>query len=72
MDFNAISSLEIVYHVGSGLLISVVKDIVFRVHTPLDLMYFVCSVRAILCHDDGTFEFSVDESRIMSHSSVSN
>jgi hypothetical protein len=49
-----------------------VKDVVFRVHIPFDLMYFICSVRAILCHDNGTFKFSVYEVSVMSHSSVSN
>jgi hypothetical protein len=72
MNFNTVSSFKVVYHVGSGLLVSMVKDVIFWVHSPLDLMNLVGSMRAILGHDDGTFEFSVDEICIMSHTSVSN
>ena len=38
MDLDAVSSLKVVDHVGSGLLITVVKDVVFGVHVPLDLV----------------------------------
>jgi hypothetical protein len=48
-----------------------VKNVVFRVHLPFDLMHLVGSVRSILGHNDGTFELSVDETGIVSHSSVS-
>jgi hypothetical protein len=71
VDLDAVSGLEVVYHVSSGLLVAVVEDVVLRVHAPLDLVHLVGSVRAVLGHDDGTFELSVDEIGVMSHSSVS-
>lgn len=61
MDLDSVSSFEIVNHIGSSFFITMVEDVVLWVHLPLDLMDFVGSVRAILCHDDGTFEFSIDE-----------
>jgi len=70
VDFDAVSSFEVINHVSSGFLISVIEDVFFWVHIPLDLMNFVGSVRTILSHDDGSFEFSVDEICIMSHSSI--
>jgi hypothetical protein len=70
MNLNTIGCLEVVNHVGSGLLVSMVKDVVFRVHVPLDLVDFVGSVRSVLGHDDGTLELSVDESGIVSHTSI--
>jgi hypothetical protein len=61
MNFDIISRVEIVYHVGSGLFIAVVKDIILRIHGPFDLMDFVRPVRSIFCHYDGTLEFSLHE-----------
>lgn len=71
MNLDAISSLEIVDHVGSSLFVTVVKDVVFRVHLPLDLMDLVGSVRTVLGHDDGTLEFTVDKVGVVSHTSIS-
>lgn len=71
VNLNSISGLEVVNHVGSGLLISVVEDVVLRVHVPLDLMDLVGSVRTVLGHDDGTLELSVDEGGIVSLTSIS-
>lgn len=71
MNLNTVSSLKVVNHVSSGLLVTMIKDIVLRVHVPLDLMDLVGSVRTILSHDDGTFELSVDKGGIVSHSSIS-
>lgn len=71
MDLDTVSSLKVVNHVGSGLLISMVKDVVLRVHVPLNLMDLVSSVRSVLGHDDGTLEFTVDKSCIVSHASIS-
>ena len=70
MNLHTIGSLKVINHVGSGLLISVIKDVVFWVHVPLDLMDFVGSMRTVLGHDDGSFELTVDEIGIMSHSSI--
>lgn len=72
MNLDTIGSLEIVNHVCSCLFVSMVKDVVFRVHLPFDLMHLVGSVRAILGHDNGTFELSVDKACVVSHSSISN
>jgi|TARA_B110001450_G_scaffold175316_1_gene163733 hypothetical protein len=70
MNLDAISSLEIVDHVGSGFFITMVKDVVFRVHLPLNLMDLVGSVRTVLGHDDGTLELTVDKVGIVSHASI--
>lgn len=71
VNLHTVSGLEVVNHVGSGLLISVVEDIVLRVHVPLDLMDLVGSVRSVLGHDDGTLELSIDEGGIVPLTSVS-
>jgi hypothetical protein len=71
VNLDAVSGLEVVNHVGSGLLVTMVKDVVFWVHSPLDLVDLVGSVWAVLGHDDGTLELAVDEICIMSHASVS-
>jgi len=47
-----------------------IKDVVFRVHVPLDLMDLVSSMWTVLSHDDGTLKLSVDESSIVSHTSI--
>lgn len=70
-NLNAIGCLEVVNHVGSGLLVTMIKDVVFRVHVPLDLMDLVSSMWTVLSHDDGTLELSVDECSIVSHTSIS-
>lgn len=72
MNLDTIGSFEIVNHISSSLFVSMVKDVVFRVHLPFDLVHLVGSVWSILGHDDGTFEFSVDEACVVSHSSISN
>ena len=71
MNLNTVCGLEVVNHVGSLLIISLVKDVVFRVHVPLDLMDLVGSMRSVLGHDDGTLELSVHEGGIVSLTSVS-
>ena len=70
VDFHAISGLEVVNHVGSSLLVAMVKDVVLGVHVPLDLVHLVGSVRTVLGHDDGPFEFSVYEILVVSLSSI--
>ena len=72
VNLNTVGGLKVINHVGSGLLISMVKDVVFWVHVPLDLMDFVGSVRTVLGHDDSSFELTVDKIGIVSHSSISN
>jgi hypothetical protein len=71
LDLNAVSGLEVINHIGGGLLVSVVEDVLLRVHPPLDLVHLVGSVRAVLGHDDGTLELAVDEILVMSLSPVS-
>ena len=71
MDLDTVGSLEVVDHVGSGLLVTVVKDVVLGVHVPLDLVDLVGSVRAVLGHDDGTFELTVNKACVVLHASVS-
>jgi len=61
-----VSRQEVINHVGSGLLISMVKDVVLGVHVPLDLMHLVGTVWSVLCHDNSSFEFSVDEGIVVS------
>jgi len=56
-----ISRLEVVNHIGSRLLVSMVKDIVLGVHVPLDGMHLVGSVGAVVGHHDCSFEFTVHE-----------
>jgi len=69
-DLDSVCGPKVVDHVGPGLLISVVEDVVLRIHVPLDLMHFVGTVRAVLGHDDRTFELSVDEICIVPLSSI--
>lgn len=69
-DLDSVCGFKVVDHVGPCLLISVVEDIVLWVHIPLDLVYLVCSVRAILGHDDCTLKLSVDEICIVALASI--
>jgi len=71
MNFDSVSGFEIIYHVGSRFFISMVKDVVFRVHVPLDLMDFVGTMRTVLSHNDGAFKLSVDKICIVSLASIS-
>ena len=71
-DGNIVGSAEVVNHIGSSSLVTVVKDIVFRVHVPLDLMNFVSSVGSVVSHDDCSFEFTINEVCIISHSTFFN
>lgn len=71
-DGNIVGSAEVVNHIGSSSLVTVVKDIVFRVHVPLDLMDFVCSVGSVVSHNDCSFEFTINEVCIISHSTFFN
>lgn len=59
MDLDIIRRVEVINHIGSGFFVAVVKDIILRIHFPLDLMDFVSPVWAIFGHDDGSFKFSV-------------
>ena len=68
--FYRVSRQEIVDHIGPGLLVSVVEDVVFGIHVPLDLMDLVGSVWSVLSHDDGSLELSVDEIIIVALKSV--
>lgn len=70
MNFDSVSSLEVVDHVSSSLLVSMVKDVVLGVHVPLDLVHLVGTVRSILGHNDGAFKFSVHEICIMFFKSI--
>jgi hypothetical protein len=70
VNFDPVSSLEIVNHVGPCFLVTMVKDVVFGVHVPLDLMHFVGSVGAILGHNDGAFKLSVHKICIVSQASI--
>ena len=70
MNFDTVSSFEVVNHVCSGLLITMVENVVLRVHVPFDLVDLVSSVGAVLGHDDGAFELSVDKLGVVSHSSI--
>ena len=66
MNFDSVGGFEIINHVSSGFFISMVKNVVFGVHIPLDLVDFVGTVRTILSHDDSAFKLSVDKICIMS------
>lgn len=68
--FDTVSSQEVVDHVGPGFLIAVIKDVVSWVHVPLDLVDLVGSVRSVLGHHNGSFEFSIDEILIVALKSV--
>ena len=59
MNFYSIGRSEVVDHVGPGLLVAVVEDVVFGVHIPLDLVYFVGTVGSVLGHDNSTLKFAV-------------
>jgi len=61
MNLHIVGGVEVVDHICPGLLVSVVEDVVFWIHAPLDLMYLVCPVWPVLSHDDGSFKLSVDE-----------
>jgi hypothetical protein len=60
MDFDLVGSPEVVYHIASCFLIAVIKDIVFWIHVPSDLMHFVSPVGPVLRHHDGSLELSVN------------
>ena len=66
MNFDSVSSFEIINHVGSGFFVTMVKDVVFRVHAPLDLMDLVGTMRAVFSHDYSAFKLSVDKICIVS------
>jgi hypothetical protein len=70
VNFYAVSSFEIINHVGSGLLVAMVEDVVFGVHVPFDLMHLVGTVGAVFGHHDGPFKLSVDKICIMSLASI--
>lgn len=68
--FDLVSSLEVVNHIASSLLIAVIKDIVLGIHIPLDTVNFVGTVRAVPGHHDSSFEFSVHVGLVMSQHSI--
>ena len=70
MNFDTISSSEIVNHISSCFLVSVIKDVVFGIHIPLDLMHLIGSVGAVFSHHDSSFKLPVDKIFIMSLESI--
>ena len=60
MDFDRIGLSEVLNHVATSLVVSVIKDIVFWVHVPLDLVNLVSPVRSVFGHHDGALKLSVD------------
>ena len=72
VDFHLIGRVKIVDHVGSGLLVAVVEDVVLGVHVPLDGVHLVGSVGPVLGHNDCSLEFSVDEALVVALLSVLN
>lgn len=70
--FDLIGHLEVINHVATSLVITVVKDIVFGIHIPFDLMYFIGPMRPIPGHYNCTFKFSVNMSLVMSQQSILN
>ena len=67
---DVVSRAEIIDHVGASALITMIKDVVLRVHVPLDLMYLVCAVRSIVRHDNGTFELAIDEGGVVARTTL--
>jgi hypothetical protein len=65
IDLDVVCRVEIIYHVCSGAFISVVENVLFRIHVPFDLVHLVSPVRAVLGHDDGALEFAVDEGLVV-------
>lgn len=61
MYFDSVGCFEVVDHVGPGLLVAVVEDVVFGVHVPPDLVDLVGTVGSVLGHDDSTLKFAVDK-----------
>ena len=59
LDGHIVSSFEIVDHIGSGPFIAVVEDVLLRIHVPLDLVDLVGSMRTVVGHNNGTFEFTI-------------
>jgi hypothetical protein len=70
MDFDVICRVEVVNHVGAGLIVALIKNIVLWVHVPLDLMDLVGPVRSVFGHNDGSFEFSLNEILVKSLESI--
>ena len=60
MYFDLVGSSEVVYHIASSFLITVIKDVVFWIHVPSDLMHFVSPVGPVLRHHDGSLELSIN------------
>lgn len=71
MNLDTVGSLEVIDHISSGLLITMVKNVILWVHVPLDLMDLVGSMWTILSHDDSALELTVDEIGVVSHASFS-
>ena len=72
VDFDVVGRVEVVDHIGSGLLVAVVEDVILGVHAPLDGVHLVRSVRPVLGHDDRALEFSVDKALVVSLKPVLN
>lgn len=70
VNLDLIGLSEILDHVAARLVISMIKDVVFGVHVPLDLVNFVSTMWTILSHDNGAFEFSVNVALIMASKSI--
>ena len=61
VDFDLVGLSEVFNHIASRLIISMIEDVVFGVHVPLDLVDLVCSMWSILGHHDSAFKFAVDK-----------
>ena len=59
-DFGIVGLDEVLKHVSFLFEVTLVKDVGVRSHVPSDGVHFVGSVRSVLRHNDGPFEFSVD------------
>lgn len=66
MNFDVVCSVKIVDHVSAGFLISMVEDVLFGVHVPLDLVHLVSSMGSILSHNNSTLKFSIHEVLVIS------
>jgi len=72
MYLYLVSLTEVVDHVSSDFLISLIEDVVLGVHVPLDLMNFIATVWTILSHYYCPFKFSINEICVVSLESIIN
>lgn len=69
-DADVVSRAEVINHIGASALITMIKDVVLRVHVPLNLMHLVRAVRSIVRHDNGTFELAIDEGGVVARTTL--